>query len=317
MIPNDSYPFVPMPNRGPLHFPNGAKIAMIFTINMETWEKVRPGHKTPMFQGPTTLPAPVPGEVFDSTNYTWREYGQRVGAWRLFDVFDAAGIPASCTFNALTAIHRRQLVDAANERGWELVAHNWAQSDVLSDYAMNPAGEKDIIDRTLDIFQKAVGRPAKVWLSSALRSTFETPSFLTERGIIAFCDYLNDDQPYLIATKNGPLVATPYSNEINDFTLFARGNASPDVGLTVLKSCFDELYREGQTSGRIMNFGLHPHVIGLPHRIGPLRDFIAYVKSHRDVWFCSREELATWYIANNKDHIPGQQTWDPGRQTVG
>ena len=309
MIPSDPYPFVPMPDRGPLRFPNGAKVAMIFTINLKTWEKVRPGQKTPVFQGPTTIPSPVPADVFDSTNHTWREYGQRVGAWRVFDVFDAAGIPASCTFNALTALERMQLVDAVNARGWELVAHNWAQSEVLSDYASDPAGERALINRTLDTFEKAVGRPAKVWLSSALRSTFYTPGFLVERGVIAFCDYLNDDQPYLIATKHGPLVATPYSNDINDFSLFSRGNASPAAGLDVLKSYFDELYREGASSGRIMNLGLHPHVIGLPHRIPPLRAFIDYVKSHPDVWFCSREELALWYLRNNDGHIPAQHRW--------
>ena len=306
-IPPDPYPFVPISQRGPLTFPNGAKVAMIFTINLETWEKVRPGQKTPLFQGPTTLPSPVPADVFDSTNYTWREYGQRVGAWRVFEAFDKAGVTASCTFNALTALTRVQLVEAAKERGWELVAHNWAQSDVLSDHAGDPAGEKLLIGRTLDAFEKVTGRPAKVWLSSALRSTFHTPGFLAERGVIAFCDYLNDDQPYLIATEHGPLVATPYSNDINDFTLFSRGNADPESGLAVLKACFDELHVEGATSGRIMNVGLHPHVIGLPHRISPLRKFLSYVKGKQGVWFCSREELASWYLDNHKGHIPSQE----------
>jgi allantoinase len=306
-IPPDPYPFVPIVDRGPLRFPNGARVAMIFTINCETWEKVRPGQKTPMFQGPMTIPAPLPADVFDSTNHTWREYGHRVGVWRVFDAFDAAGIPASCTINALTALNRRRIVDAVKERGWELVAHNFAQSDVLSDHAYDPAREKDVVNRTLDVYEQVVGRPAKVWLSSALRSTFHTPGFLAERGVIAFCDYLNDDQPYLIATEHGPIVATPYSNDVNDFALFSRGSADPDTGFKTLKGYFDELYREGERSGRMMNFGLHPHVIGLPHRIQPLRDFFDYVKGHKDVWFCSREELAIWYLANHKGHIPQQE----------
>jgi hypothetical protein len=103
------------------------------------------------------------------------------------------------------------------------------------------------------------------------------------------------------------LVATPYSNDINDFAIFSRGNATPEMGLASLRGYFDELYREGERSGRIMNFGLHPHVMGLPHRNGPLRDFIDYVKGHEDVWFCSREELARWYLANHKGHIPAQE----------
>ena len=280
---------------------------MIFTINMETWEKIRVGQKAPVFQGPMTIPSPLPAEVFDSTNHTWREYGQRVGVWRIFDAFDAAEVPASCTFNALTALNRRRIVDGANERGWEMVAHNWAQSDVLTDYSYDPDAEKDVINRTLDTFEKVIGRTAKVWLSSALRSTFRTPGFLAERGVIAFCDYLNDDQPYLISTEHGPLVATPYSNDVNDFAMFSRGNATSEMGLASLKCCFDELYNEGAKTGRIMNVGLHPHVIGLPYRIGALREFFAYVKSHKDVWFCSREELARWYLGNHKGHIPAQE----------
>ncbi len=311
MIPPDPYPYVPIVDRGPLRFPNGARVAMIFTINMETWEKVRPEQKTPVFQGPTTIPSPTPADVFDSTNHTWREYGQRIGAWRVFEAFDAAGVPASCTFNALTALLRTRLVEAANERGWELVAHNWAQSDLLSDHAYDPAREREIVHRTLDTYQSVVGRPAKVWLSSALRSTFHTPNFLAERGVLALCDYLNDDQPYLIATDHGPLVATPYSNDINDFTLFSRGAASPETGLAILKGYFDELYREGEASGRIMNLGLHPHVIGLPHRLPPLREFLRYVKDQPGVWFCTREELATWYLANHKGHIPAQEADAP------
>jgi len=307
MIPPDPYPYVPIVDRGPLRFPHGARVAMIFTINLETWEKVRPGQKTPFFQGPTTIPSMLPAELFDSTNHTWREYGQRVGAWRIFEAFDAGGVPASCTISGLTAMTRRRLVDAVNERGWELVAHNWAQSDLLSDHGYDPAAEKDIIDRTLDTFEQVVGRPAKVWLSTALRSTFHTPGFLAQRGIIAFCDYLNDDQPYLISTENGVLVATPYSNDVNDFAIFSRGNATPEMGLASLKSYFDELYREGERSGRIMNFGIHPHVMGLPHRIGPLRDFMSYLKRHEGVWFCTREELARWYLANHKGHIPAQE----------
>lgn len=307
MIPLDPYPFVPIVDRGPLRFPNGARVAMIFTINLETWEKIREGQKTPVFQGPMTIPASLPADVFDSTNHTWREYGQRVGAWRIFEVFDSARVPASCTFNALTALDRRRVIDAANERGWEMVAHNWAQSDVLSDYAHDPEAERAVINRTLDTFEAVIGRPARVWLSSALRNTFRTPGFLAERGIIAFCDYLNDDQPYLISTEHGPLVATPYSNDVNDFAIFSRGSATPEMGLATLQACFDELYNEGQRTGRIMNFGIHPHVMGQPHRVGALREFLNYVKKRDGVWYCSREELARWYLANHEGHITGQK----------
>jgi allantoinase len=200
---------------------------------------------------------------------------------------------------------RRWIVDACNERGWELVPHNWAQNDLLAFYAHNPEEERAVIRRTLDTYEKVVGRPAKAWLSSAIRGTVHTPDFLKEFGLIAYCDYLNDDQPYLIHTRHGAIVCVPYSNDVNDFNLFARGGMSAAAGLETLKICFDQLYAEGAASGRIMNVGLHPHVMGQAHRIGALRQFVEYASSRKNVWFPSREELAQWYLEIHETHIPG------------
>ncbi len=303
--PPSSYEFVALPDRGPLRFPNGARLAVILTINLEYWEKFRPGQKEPLFTGgPMTIPHALPGDVWDTANWTWREYGQRVGVWRLIDLFDRAEVKPSCTVNGMILTERKRIVDAVNERGWELVPHNWAQNDLLTYYAGNADDERAVIQRTLEQYVKIVGHPAKAWLSSAIRGTQHTPAFLKEFGLIAYCDYLNDDQPYLIQTIHGPIVCVPYSNDINDFNLFARGGMAASSGLETLKVCFDELYAESAVSGRVMNFGMHPHVMGQPHRAGALRQFIDYAKSHDGVWFASREEIAAWYLRNNQTHIP-------------
>ncbi|HEY5607629.1 MAG TPA: polysaccharide deacetylase [Alphaproteobacteria bacterium] len=299
-----SYPFVPLPDRQPLKFPDGARVALIVTINIEYWEPFRPGQKEPLFPGgPATIPHVLPGDVLDTANWTWREYGQRVGVWRLIDLFDSVGIAPSCTCSGMILTERRRIIDAVKERGWELVPHNWAQNDLLTYYAHKPDEERAVIRRTLDTYQEVVGRSAKVWLSSAIRGTTHTPAFLKEFGLVAYCDYLNDDQPYLIDTIHGPIVCVPYSNDINDFNMFARGGLSTRDGIDMLKLCFDQLYAEGAVSGRIMNVGLHPHVIGQPHRISALREFIDYVKSRPDVWLPTREQIATWYLAEAPRHI--------------
>jgi peptidoglycan/xylan/chitin deacetylase (PgdA/CDA1 family) len=303
--PPSYYPYVPLPDRQPLRFPDGAQLALILTINIEYWEKSRPGQKEPLFTGgPMTIPHALPGDVLDTANWTWREYGQRVGVWRMIEMFDSAGVKPSCTINGMTMTERRPIVDACNERGWELVPHNWAQNDLLAFYAHNPDDERAVIRRTLDIYENVVGRPAKAWLSSAIRGTAHTPAFLKEFGLIAYCDYLNDDQPYLIHTKYGPIVCVPYSNDINDFNLFARGGMSASAGLETLKICFDQLYAEGAKTGRIMNVGLHPHVMGQAHRIGALRDFVEYATCRGKVWLPSREEIANWYLTIHDTHIP-------------
>jgi len=297
------YDFVPLPDRGKLHWPNGARLAVILTINLEYWELTR-DQTEPLYPGgPATIPFPLPGNVPDYVNWTWREYGHRVGVWRLFDALDDAGIPASCTMNARMATDRRRVIEAVKERGWELVPHNWAQNDILTYYAHQPDAEREVIRRTLDVYEQVVGRPARGWLSSSLRPTAHTADFLAEFGCTFFCDLLNDDQPYLLRTAAGPLVCVPYSNDVNDFNMFARGGMTLDQGLATLREQFDQLYAEGADSLRIMNFGMHPHVMGQPYRIRALRDFLAYLKKFEGVWFPTREEIADWYLANHQHHI--------------
>jgi len=303
--PPSWYDFVPMPDRGRLVFPGGAQLALIVTINIEYWEECRPGQKEPMFPGgPATIPHALPGDVWDTANWTWREYGQRVGIWRMMELFDELGVAPSCTCNGMTMVERRRIIDAVRERGWELVPHNWVQNDLLTYHAHNPAAEREVIARTLDTYRTVVGRDATAWLSSAIRGTRHTPAFLKEFGLLAYCDYLNDDQPYMIQTVNGQIVCVPYSNDVNDFNMFSRSGGSTDDGVTMLRACFDQLHREGARSGRIMNFGLHPHVVGHAFRIGALRDFLTYAKSVPGVWITNREEIARWYMGVHEQHIP-------------
>jgi len=300
------YDYIPLPQRNPLRWPNGARIAVILTFNLETWDLTKPTTKPYYAGGPAILPDVLPGDTPDFPNYTWREYGQRVGLWRLYDLFDEMGAKASCTTNAVTFERRSAMVDACLERGWELLPHNWEQGELLTDFAKDPAKERDIIQRTLQAFAEYTGRPAKGWLSSSLRGTLQTADILAENGCTFYCDLMNDDQPYLLRTPHGPIVATPYSNEINDFTFITRKNFTTDQFRDALIEEFDVLYEESAKTGRIMNVGLHPHVSGRAHRIRALREFIAHVQSKSNVWWATREEMADWYLAHHEEHIPGQ-----------
>lgn len=300
------YDFVPLPARNPLKWPNGKRVALILTFNLETWDLTKDTTKPYYAGGPAILPDILPGDTPDFPNYTWREYGQRVGIWRLIELFDKLGVPASCTTNAVTFERRKAMTDAVLERGWELLAHNWEQGELLTDFAKDPAKEREVVLRTLDAYEQHTGRKAKGWLSSSLRSTLQTADILAEQGCSFYCDIMNDDQPYLIRTPNGPIVATPYSNEINDFTFITRKNYTTDQFRDALIEELDVLYEEGATSGRIMNVGLHPHVSGRAHRVRAIREFLEHAKSLPGVWFATREEIADWYLQNHESHIPGQ-----------
>jgi peptidoglycan/xylan/chitin deacetylase (PgdA/CDA1 family) len=292
-----------MPSRQPLRFPNGKRLAVIVTVNAEYWDAVKPYKEAYYAGGPPIIPDPLPGDVFDSPNFTWREYGQRVGVWRCFDAAAQAGVPLSITVNAKTLLERREIPEHAKKKGYEVVAHNYEQGELLSRYSFDEAKEREVIGNTLKVYEQVVGKKAKGWLSSSLRGTLRTPEICAEHGLVFFCDYMNDDQPYVINTKHGPIVNTPYSVEVNDFTIFHRRGLTTDEGLAMLKEQFDVLYAEGATSGRTLNFGTHPHILGHPFRIRALREFMAYAKSHDGVWWCTREELATWYLQHHREHI--------------
>jgi peptidoglycan/xylan/chitin deacetylase (PgdA/CDA1 family) len=299
------YPWSPIISRGPLRFPNGKRIAVIATLNCEYWDLTKDTQEPYYAGGPPMLPDPLPGNVADFPNFTWREYGQRVGAWRLFKVFEAAGVPMSVTVNAKTLTERPEIVDYVKARNWEIVAHNFEQGELLTRYTFDTAKERAVIDATLETYERVVGRKARGWLSSSLRGTPHTPDLLAERGLLFFCDYMNDEQPYLIETPSGPLVNVPYSIEINDFTFFHRRAMSTWDAARMLKDQFDQLYEEGASSGMLMNIGIHPHVSGHPHRMACYREFLAHATSRDDVWWTTREELATWYLKNHTGHIRG------------
>jgi peptidoglycan/xylan/chitin deacetylase (PgdA/CDA1 family) len=300
------YPYIPISQRLPLRWPNGARVALIITFNLETWDLTKDTDKAYYAGGPPILPDVLPGRVPDFPNFTWREYGQRVGIWRLYELFDAMGAKASCTTNAVTFDRRRPMVQAVLDRGWELLAHNWEQGELLSDHAGDPAAEREIVLRTLAKYEAETGRKAKGWLSSSLRGTLQTADILAEQGCTFYCDIMNDDQPYLLKTPSGPIVSIPYSNEINDFTLLTRRNYTTDQFRDILIEELDVLYEEGAATGRIMNIGLHPHVSGRAHRVRAIREFIAHAQSLPGVWWATREEIAAWYLENHEAHMPNQ-----------
>jgi allantoinase len=298
------YDYSPIAARGPLRFPNDAKVALILTFNLETWELTKDTEEAYYAGGPAILPDVLAGNVPDYPNYTWREYGQRVGIWRLFELFDQLGVQASCTINALTFERRNAMAQACLDRGWELLAHNFEQGELLTDFSGNPEKERDIISRAIEMYTKYVGRKPLGWLSSSLRGTLATAEILRENGFLFYCDIMNDDQPYLIDTAAGSIVSVPYSNEINDFTIITRRGHTTSEYRDILIEELDVLYEEGASSGRIMNVGIHPHVSGRAYRIRALREFIQHAKSLPGVWWPTREELAKWYLDNNQGHIP-------------
>lgn len=290
------YDYSPLPFRPRLRWPGGKRLALVVTFNLETWDLVKEDEAPYYAGGPAVLPDALPGNVPDFPNYTWREYGQRVGIWRMFGLTDRLGVKPSCTVNAATCLRRQAMVQAAMDRGCEILAHNYEQGELLTRFAHDRERERERIAATLKVYEQTVGRKAKGWLSSSLRGTLNTADILAEHGLLFYCDLLNDDQPYLIETAQGPIVSVPYSNEINDFTLLTRRGHSTDEFRDILIEELNVLYEESADSARMMNVGLHPHVSGRAYRIRALAEFIEHAKSLDGVWWPTREEIARAYL---------------------
>lgn len=292
------YEYSAIVDRKPLKWPNDARIAVVLTVNVECWDPVPEKGKLSYPGGPNLLPIPLPEGVPDFVNHTWREYGQRVGIWRILEVFDKHQIQATATINTSLGKRFPRILDELKKRDWELVAHSQVENDLLVNFTRDREAEKAYIQATLAEYEEVVGRKAKGWLSPSVSPTVNTLGILVEEGIEFFCDFVNDDQPYPIQVGSKQILSIPYTTEINDYPLFMRHFHSPQTVFEIVQAQFDTLYREGEKSGRMMNVGLHPHVVGQPYRIPTLDRILTYMKSQEKVWFTSREEIAAWYRDN-------------------
>lgn len=297
------YPYSPFPSRGKLTWPNNKRLAIIITINMETWDLIKDTDEAYYAGGPSILPDLLPGNVPDFPNYMWREYGQRVGVWRLLDVFDELSVKPECTVNAKTCLERHEMVKAAMDRKLQIIPHNYEQGELLTQYFNDPLKEEEVIKNTLDVYKETTSLIPQGWLSSSLRGTENTANILVKNGIRFYCDAMNDDQPYIIDTHSGPIVSIPYSNEINDFTLLTRRGHTTDEFRDILIEEMNVLYQESKATSKIMNIGLHPHVSGRAYRVRAIREFLEAAKELDGIWWATRSQIAEEYLKQSEEHI--------------
>lgn len=298
------YPYSAIPDRGILKWPNDKRLAIIITINLETWDLIKDTTKPYYAGGPSILPDLLPGNVPDFPNYMWREYGQRVGVWRLFEVFDELNVKPECTVNAKTCLERKEMVQAAIDRELMIIPHNYEQGELLTQYFDDPLKEEEIIKSTLDTYKEVTKISPKGWLSSSLRGTQNTANILVKNRLEFYCDAMNDDQPYMIDTDSGSIVSIPYSNEINDFTLLTRRGHTTNEFRDILIEEMNVLYKESEKTSKIMNIGLHPHVSGRAYRVRAIREFLEAALQLDGIWWGNRLEIAHTYKEQSNDHIP-------------
>lgn len=280
------YTYDPIISRKPVKFPGGKRIAVAVYMNVEHFPETLPG--TALVQATTGLSP-------DALNAGWRDYGNRVGIWRIMGILDALGIKASVCLNSDVAREFPQIVEQAVSREWELMGHGVTNCN--SDFLAGKSADEQraSITKVLNDIEAASGIRPKGWLSPFLSQTFETPDILAQLGVEYLCDYTCDDQPFDFITAAGRLVSVPYSLEINDIpTALGAGYSADQFGDAIIDQ-FDMLYEEGVTNPRVMPICLHGFVTGQAFRAKHLRRALQHIAGHSDVWFATGGEINRWY----------------------
>lgn len=282
-MPSPPYDYAPITERE-FDLPNGENVALWVVPNIEHFR----------FDDPRTTHKYVEAPP-DVNRYSWREYGTRVGIWRLMDILDEHGITATVALNAEVCDHEPEIVEAGMERNWEFMGHGLSNSEVLT--GIDEGYEREIIQATRDRIADFTGERPRGWLGPARTETYNTPRILAEEGFEYVGDFVNDDQPYPMDVESGPLFSIPYTTEINDIGLLTKYNMSGPEFERCITDQFDVLYEEGATAGnaKVMAISLHPYLSGLPYRSKYLDAALEYITDHRAVWLATGGEIIQHY----------------------
>jgi allantoinase len=278
---DDSYIF----ERKPFTWPGDKTLAVWIIPNVEVWH-----YDSPV--GAAVSPNAA-NRVPDVINYSWREYGIRVGLWRIADVLDAAGIKATVALNSAVCETFPKAMEEMKKRGWEFMGHGTTNSESLA--GLTPEKEREVIRHVLNTIGQASGQKPRGWLGTGLTQTYNTLDILAEEGVVYCGDWNNDDQPYPMKVKNGNLFAIPYCMEINDIPLFIRKGYTGEQYYRSVIDQFEALYADSQKHPRVMGIPLHPMIVGQPLRAKYLERAISEMKKYDRVWFATGSEIIDAY----------------------
>jgi peptidoglycan/xylan/chitin deacetylase (PgdA/CDA1 family) len=282
--PYGPFPYTAVIDRPKLTWPDGARLALWVIPNIEFF----PLDEKVFFGG---------GFEPDVLAWSQRDYGARVGIFRIMEVLDRYKIRATVALNSDVCDFYPRIIEEAVKRDWEFMGHNQSNSRPL--HQVPPETEGKVIGDTFDRIEQATGARPKGWLSGGLIETWNTLDHLIDAGCEYICDWVNDDQPYLMDVDGRRLVSVPYSSETNDFGAFLRWGMTPGEFDQLIRRQFDTLYREGAESGRVMAISVHPFLIGYPHRIGALDAALEYILGHDGVWLPTGSEIMDHYLGSD------------------
>jgi allantoinase len=289
MSPRQRVPFSAIVDRPVLKLPNDGRIIVWTIVNLEVWDITRPMPRQ-VLSAPTGA-TPLP----DVANWSWHEYGMRVGFWRLHRLYERLAVKPTLSLNGRVCVDYPRLAEACRTSGWEFMGHGWDQRPIHDE-----EDQRDMIAKSIATIEAFTGKRPLGWLGPGLTQTHDTPENLAEAGIKYIADWVYDDEPTVIQTANGPLVTLPYTVENNDIPAMILQHHEDAFWTQRAVDAFDCLYAEGAERPRVMAIAIHPYISGQPSRIKYLEQIYSHIGRFPGVLHWTGEEIFDWYQAQSQ-----------------
>jgi peptidoglycan/xylan/chitin deacetylase (PgdA/CDA1 family) len=275
------FPYSAIVRRPDFAWPGGKRLALHVSLNLEAFAY---GEGLGLSYSPG-IPHP------NTYNWAWREYGNRVGVWRLLELFDRLALPISLLVNSEVYDHCPEVVAAFRRRGDELVGHGRTNSEHQNDF--DEAGEAILIREVRDAIARHEGAPPRGWLSPGVNPSAVTPDLLQEAGYTYLLDWPLDDQPVWLRTRRGHILSVPYPHEVNDIPMIAIHHGTAPAFADVIVDTFDEMLAQSAGPSLVYGIALHAFLVGQPYRLRHLRRALEHVARHRDrIWLATTGQIA-------------------------
>jgi peptidoglycan/xylan/chitin deacetylase (PgdA/CDA1 family) len=284
MRPTERLNYSAISERPPLRLPGGAKLAVWIIVNVEEWDIDQTMPRTVLT--PPAGGSPMP----DIPNWAWHEYGNRVGFWRMLEIFDRFALPAVLAINGSAISAYEPIACAARERKWEFIGHGFSQKNM-----QKVENEAEDIAKTSKAIADFTGRAPRGWLGPGLTETWDTPDLLVEAGYDYVCDWVLDDQPTVLKTRTKPIVNIPYTQECNDVAMMLIQHHKASEYYDRAIDQFEQLMHDAQNSARVMALVVHPYIMGAPHRLKYFRQVLEKITAQEGVIFWTGEQILEWY----------------------
>ena len=266
------YPYSAITRRRDYSWPGRKRLAVYIGFNIEHFDF---GAGLGAALGPKT---PEP----DILNFSWRDYGNRVGVWRCIELFDSLRLPVGALINTALYDYCPEVVEAFVKRGDELIGHGHTNSERQGE--MKQADERQLLLQCKNLIKKKSRVTVSGWLSPWISESRLTPDLLQESGYKYTLNWCHDDQPVELKTRKGKLWSIPYPQELNDIPMIVARQMDARDFADMIVDNFDEMLRQSKAQPLVMGIALHPYLVGQPYRLRHLRRALQHIAKARQVW---------------------------------